>query len=78
MEYLKKFDYVKIRGVLLDSHRPFNHQNVSHNSKNLIIIDDKKINKENCPNHEDFEYLEEEENDENYIEFENGKSADDE
>lgn len=73
MDYLKQFDNEKIRGVLMDSHRPLNHQNISQNSKNLIIIDDKKINKENCPNAEDLEYLEEEENEENYFEFENGK-----
>lgn len=62
MNFLSKFQNEKIRGVLLDSHRPLHHKNISNTSKNLIVIDDDKINIDDCPQPEDFEYLEEEEN----------------
>ena len=43
------FENKKIKAVLLDSHRPFHHVNVCSSSKNLILIDDNMIDKDNCP-----------------------------
>lgn len=70
-EIQKKFKNQKIKLILLDSHRPLHHDNVSSDNKNIIIIDDGHIDWNNCPQNEDFALLEEEdEMEENFLQFE--------
>jgi cell division control protein 45 len=42
--------------LLLDSHRPINHNNIN-SKKNIIIIDDGHINIQNCPTDEGIEFF---------------------
>ena len=41
----------------MDSHRPIHHSNLTANNKQIIIIDDSRIDVQSCPTEEEFNYL---------------------